>query len=86
MSDSNLHQSIKAYLEMEDFVVESAFCSQDVYSLTYENKFDLYIFDVQVPGDNGFDKLFDKNTKNINPSTEKPVDKISLTLIVKLFI
>jgi DNA-binding response OmpR family regulator len=52
--DKNLHASIKAYLEMEDFIVDSAYNSDDVYDLTYENRYDLYIFDVNVPGDDGF--------------------------------
>ena len=52
--EKNLHASIKAYLEMEDFIVDSAYNSNDVYDLTYENRYDLYIFDVNVPGDDGF--------------------------------
>ncbi|MDQ7044434.1 MAG: response regulator transcription factor [Sulfurimonas sp.] len=52
--DKNLHASIKAYLEMEDFLVESAYNSDDVYNLTYKTSYDLYIFDVNVPGDDGF--------------------------------
>ena len=55
--DKNLHISIKAFLEMEGFIVESAYCSDDVYNLTYENSYDLYIFDVNVPGNNGFNIL-----------------------------
>lgn len=52
--DKNLHASIKAYLEMENFSVDSAYNSDDVYDLTYEYSYDLYIFDVNVPGDDGF--------------------------------
>ena len=52
--DKNLHASLKAFLEMEDFVISSAYSSDDVYDLTYENSYDLYIFDVNVPGDDGF--------------------------------
>ena len=52
--DTNLHASLKAFLEMEGFVVDSAFSSDDVYDLTYDNHYDLYIFDVNVPGDDGF--------------------------------
>jgi len=55
--DNNLHQSLKAYLEMDNFEVFSAYNSDDVYSLTFSNKFDLYIFDVNVPGDDGFKVL-----------------------------
>jgi len=55
--DNNLHQSLKAYLQMDNFEVFSAYNSEEVYSLTYTNKFDLYIFDVNVPGDDGFKVL-----------------------------
>ena len=55
--DNNLHQSLKAYLEMDNFEVFSAYNSDDVYSMTFSNKFDLYIFDVNVPGDDGFKVL-----------------------------
>jgi len=65
--DQNLHQSLKAYLEMDGFEVVSAFNSEDVYTITYEEKFDLYIFDVNVPGDNGFEVL--KLLKNANDTT-----------------
>ena len=65
--DKNLHASIKAYLEMENFNVDSAYNSDDVYDLTYENSYDLYIFDVNVPGDDGFKIL--KSLKNANDTT-----------------
>ncbi|MDF1874495.1 response regulator transcription factor [Sulfurimonas sp. SAG-AH-194-I05] len=65
--DKNLHASLKAFLEMEDFVVASAFNSDDVYNLTYDNHYDLYIFDVNVPGDDGFKIL--QSLKNANDTT-----------------
>ena len=56
--DKTLHNSLKAYLEMEAFEVESAFDAHEAYELTYESTFDLYIFDVNLFGDeNGFDVL-----------------------------
>ncbi len=65
--DKNLHESIKAFLEMEEFDVDSAYNSDDVYDLTYINSYDLYIFDVNVPGDNGFKIL--KSLKNADDKT-----------------
>ncbi len=65
--DKNLHMSLKAFFEMEGFNITSAFNSDDVYDLTYKNSFDLYIFDVNVPGDNGFEVL--KSLKNANDKT-----------------
>ncbi len=52
-----LHESLKAYLQMEKFEVSSAFCADDVYDLTFEKRFDLYIFDVNLLGENGFEVL-----------------------------
>lgn len=67
--DKNLHASLKAFFEMDGFDVISAFNSDDVYDLTYENSFDLYIFDVNVPGDNGFEVLKSlKKADDITPT------------------
>jgi DNA-binding response OmpR family regulator len=52
-----LHNSLKAYLEMESFYVSSAFSADDAYNLTYNESFDLYIFDVNLGMDSGFDVL-----------------------------
>ena len=65
--DKNLHASVKAFLEMEGFLVDSAYNSDDVYDLTYENNYDLYIFDVNVPGDDGFKIL--KSLKSADDTT-----------------
>lgn len=65
--DKNLHASLKAYLELEGFDVSSAYTSDDVYELTYDNTYDLYIFDVNVPGDNGFEVL--KSLKKADDKT-----------------
>jgi len=65
--DKNLHASLKAFFEMEGFDITSAFNSDDVYELTYENHYDLYIFDVNVPGDNGFEVL--KSLKKADDKT-----------------
>lgn len=55
--DLILHESLKIYLEMEEFTISSAFNAQDVYDITFENSFDLYIFDVNLMGENGFEIL-----------------------------
>jgi DNA-binding response OmpR family regulator len=65
--DKNLHLSLKAFFELEGFEVTSAFSSDDVYDLSYENSYDLYIFDVNVPGDNGFEIL--KSLKSADDTT-----------------
>jgi DNA-binding response OmpR family regulator len=55
--DRTLHNSLKAYLEMELFHVSSAFTADEAYDLTYNESFDLYIFDVNLGVDSGFDIL-----------------------------
>ncbi len=67
--DKNLHASLKAYFELENFEVVSAYDSEDVYNLSFKENFDLYIFDVNVPGDNGFEILKSlKNAKDYTPT------------------
>lgn len=55
--DKTVHKSLKAYLEMEKFIVQSAYTADEIYEETYVNSFDLYIFDVNLGLDNGFDIL-----------------------------
>ena len=61
--DINLHESLKAYLELENFEVSSAFNANDIYDQTFNNRYDLYIFDVNLnDNEDGFDIL--KNLKD----------------------
>jgi DNA-binding response OmpR family regulator len=53
--DRILSDSLKEYLTYEGYHVDTAYRGTEVYDLTYEQKYDLYIFDVNVPEDNGFD-------------------------------
>ncbi len=55
--DKTLHESLKAYLEMESFEVSSAYSTERAYDLSYQKSFDLYIFDVNLGVDNGFEVL-----------------------------
>jgi len=55
--DEILCESLQEYLESEGFDVDVAHDGEKVYDLTYENKYDLYIFDINVPKENGFDVL-----------------------------
>ena len=55
--DIILHESIQEYLEFEGWAVFDAYSSDDVYNLTYNNSFDLYLFDVNVLGESGFEIL-----------------------------
>ena len=55
--DLNLRDTIEEELSDEGFDITSTDKSDDVIDLTYENKFDLYLFDVNVIGMNGFKLL-----------------------------
>ncbi len=55
--DKILSESLKEYLELENFEVTLATNGEEVYDLTFEQKFDLYIFDINVPKENGFEVL-----------------------------
>jgi len=55
--DLNLRDTIEEELQEEGFDITSTDKSDDVIDLTYEEKFDLYLFDVNVIGMNGFKLL-----------------------------
>ncbi|MEA3418847.1 MAG: response regulator transcription factor [Campylobacterota bacterium] len=55
--DQILCQSLQEYLESEGFHVDTAIRGEEVFDLSYENHYDLYIFDINVPDVNGFDVL-----------------------------
>ena len=55
--DHILCESLTEYLEMEGFSVDRAHRGEEVFDLTFEKKYDLYILDINVPDINGFDVL-----------------------------
>lgn len=55
--DLNLRDTIEEELEEAGFQLTSTDTSEEVIELTYEEKFDLYLFDVNVIGMNGFKLL-----------------------------
>ncbi len=55
--DEILSESLQEYLESEGFVVDIAQDGEEVYDLTFETSYDLYIFDINVPKENGFKVL-----------------------------
>ena len=65
--DTILAESLQEFLELEGFCVDVANSAQEVYDLTYENSYDLYIFDINLPKDSGFEVL--KNLQNANDTT-----------------
>jgi DNA-binding response OmpR family regulator len=55
--DVNLNDTIVEFLEENGYRVESAYDGDEAEELIYENSYDLYLLDVNVPGTNGFDLL-----------------------------
>jgi len=55
--DHILCESLKEFLELEGYKVDVAYRGTDVFDLTFEESYDLYILDVNVPEVNGFEVL-----------------------------
>ena len=55
--DKILCDSLKDFLELEGYSVDTAHRGPEVFDLTFNKKYDLYILDVNVPDLNGFDVL-----------------------------
>lgn len=63
--DITLNETIVDYLEENDFEVVSIFDGEEAYEKAYESTFDLFLFDVNVPGLNGFELLKNIREQNI---------------------
>lgn len=50
-------ESLEDFLEDEGFEVETATNGEEILSISYEKKFDLYLFDINVPKINGIELL-----------------------------
>jgi len=55
--DQILCESLKEFLELEGYAVDVAHRGTEVFDLTFDKSYDLYILDVNVPEVNGFDVL-----------------------------
>jgi len=55
--DYILAETIEELLELEGYIVSLAYDGEEASILTYENKFDLYIFDINVPEIDGLSLL-----------------------------
>ncbi|PHS32569.1 MAG: regulator [Sulfurovum sp.] len=55
--DKILCESLKEFLELEGYMVDTAHRGPEVFDLTFEQTYDLYILDVNVPEIDGFDVL-----------------------------
>ncbi len=57
--DEMLSQTLKSFLETEKYQIYLVKNANDAIDLSYEKKFDLYLFDINVPFGNGIDLLKD---------------------------
>ena len=55
--DAQLSEIIKEYLEENGYDVKHAADGEEAFDMAYEEKFDIFLFDVKVPLMNGFDLL-----------------------------
>ena len=55
--DAILAESLQEYLEAEGYDVVTAGYGEEVYEKTFDQEYDLYIFDINVPDINGFEVL-----------------------------
>ena len=65
--DAILAESLKEYLESEGYSVDAVVRGEEVFDLTFEKSYDLYIFDINVPDINGFEVL--KELKGADDTT-----------------
>lgn len=65
--DRLLSQTISDLLSLEDYDTTLVYNGEDTLTKTYEDNFDLYIFDINLPDINGLDLL--KELRDANDST-----------------
>ncbi|NPA11147.1 MAG: response regulator transcription factor [Epsilonproteobacteria bacterium] len=65
--DTILADSLKDILEDEGIQTDIANNADEAYELTFNNKYDLYIFDINLPDENGIEVL--KNLKRADDTT-----------------
>lgn len=55
--DINLNETVTEFLEESGYAVDSVYDGDEAGEKIYENTYDLFLFDVNVPGTNGFELL-----------------------------
>jgi len=55
--DYNLAESLKDVLELEGYEVDIASLAEEAYEKTFHKNYDLYIFDINLPDENGIEAL-----------------------------
>lgn len=62
-------ETLEDFLSDEGFIVETANNGESVIELCYENNYDLYLFDINVPKINGIDLLKELRKNSDNTAT-----------------
>ncbi len=80
--DPNLAKSLIKYLQIHDYAVDLAKHGEEAVDLSYDNRYDLYLFDVNVPLVNGIDVLAslrqaDDRTPTIIISAQIDIDSMT---------
>ncbi|NCO02350.1 MAG: response regulator transcription factor [Epsilonproteobacteria bacterium] len=65
--DTLLLQTLQELLESEGYAVTSVACGNDAIDASYEDSFDLYVFDINVPDMNGLELL--ESLRNADDNT-----------------
>ncbi|WP_456401475.1 response regulator transcription factor [Hydrogenimonas sp.] len=64
--DVNLCETVTEFLEEEGFEVETAYTGEEAEEKLYENRYDLLLLDVNVPGINGFELLKSARSEGVD--------------------
>ncbi len=55
--DRLFNETLEDFLDEEGYKVQIAFDPYTALELTYQNRFDIYLFDINLPYENGFSLL-----------------------------
>ncbi len=55
--DQLLNETLKLFLEREGYVVDVALSLEEAEKLTFKNRYDLYLFDINLPKGSGLELL-----------------------------
>jgi DNA-binding response OmpR family regulator len=67
--DPNLSKSLIKYLKINGYEIDWAKNGEEAIDLTYKNRYDLYLFDINVPILNGVDLLTElRNAEDFTPT------------------
>jgi DNA-binding response OmpR family regulator len=84
--DPNLSKTLMKYLKQNGYEVDWAKNGEEALDLSYENSYNLYLFDINVPLINGIDLLSDLRDANDNTPTIIISALVDIASVTKGFI